>query len=1204
MWAGLGELGGALQKGLESVNVEAITDSIANIVAPLEEEDLEELDESVKRDRHENMTLTSLNGDITGSKEAFVEHEDKLGISSSERDSSMSDVNLDSSYETSPIKELSVQPKIQDEDDIQTQIQAPNQTRSHREAQQPIVFLGNPEFERRISVKYRDQIEDELVSSSGRVKELEVLLEHMSEQLKAVIEERDNLSYQIATSSVSDSTHEGDDKQPQGDPSDEVVHLQQRIKILEAECDETSQRILVTEKSLQEMRGENHTLKSDVSTLRGDIIELRVKNKDMEEEITGYKDELERLKNNMSSSDSSIKELQNELQDKMAQLDTMEKTNEILKKEVAATKTIIVDLEKEKNQLKESLTAALEKGQSRSVPSQEYVDALEKEKVSLEKRLDETINIERQTQQGLESRNEALSREIKEKESLEKCIDDMKSNLNAAKIEIKKGNEDRKALESNIESVKKDLLEKSEKLKEVESALNVANVLYSDTEKVTKEKIEGMKEEMKQVRMEAATKMASSDVTRKKLDVELSVCKTEIERLNVAIGEAQTEVQSVGQKVEDIQATKKKDAKIIALNTEMGNLRTELSSSQMLIVEIQGKLDMTSAKLKTVEGDLENSRKSSEAGEKKISELRTEIKVMNESMGRENDEKMAVLAKEKLDMEKSLKNNIVQVEKDFKAKIMEVERERALVEKTLQDLQQKHASELENIRKENEMELDQLNTRLTNLSSGAVAKFDAMKLSLETEMAQKLDEVNGEKTAATSRMENALSDLEMKKKEMGKLTGLFSSLENQLKQKDLELAQMKKSITVGEEERTKLANKEVECAELKVQVERVDSEAKALEELLQVATTARDEARLEAESAINRSQELEDIEMKLHAELNKSQAEIKKLNTVISQLRSARRTTKEDFDSLKSKLDVAVEKERVATESVNRLKEELLIASRREEELQERLQTATAEVALEESAVTRSATLESALDASERDKARIEKILYDKDCELEALRADVKLLNLDLERKSLENSNYIVAMENLEQEKVFAIRRADTALSQRLEEAAIKSKADADKLFSSFEIEKEELHNRVKEMEQLRQDEALLRRKAELEMRIERETMQKSVERAVEQMRAASDDVVDRALIANTLVMYFKRRRSVEILELLAKMLAFDEQQLVDVGLKVAPKNFITNFLTTILPPVEEEPDIGDKNNIAEVWLDFLLQETDSDNVGGDKSEA
>lgn len=67
-------------------------------------------------------------------------------------------------------------------------------------------------------------------------------------------------------------------------------------------------------------------------------------------------------------------------------------------------------------------------------------------------------------------------------------------------------------------------------------------------------------------------------------------------------------------------------------------------------------------------------------------------------------------------------------------------------------------------------------------------------------------------------------------------------------------------------------------------------------------------------------------------------------------------------------------------------------------------------------------------------------------------------------------------------------------------------------------------------------------------------------------------------------------------------MLSFSDQQFIDVGLKVAPNNFFTNLLNHIAPTPEEQErlaaekaqEAGGGSGVAELWLDFLLNETET----------
>jgi GRAB domain len=102
--------------------------------------------------------------------------------------------------------------------------------------------------------------------------------------------------------------------------------------------------------------------------------------------------------------------------------------------------------------------------------------------------------------------------------------------------------------------------------------------------------------------------------------------------------------------------------------------------------------------------------------------------------------------------------------------------------------------------------------------------------------------------------------------------------------------------------------------------------------------------------------------------------------------------------------------------------------------------------------------------------------------------------------------------------------------------------------------------------------------------------MQTTVETALKQLQNSREDVVDRTLVANLLVSYLSRRRPREVLQVLSKILNFNESQMVDVGLKVAPTNIVDSILRVMAPKVERIEIEGD--NLAELLVNFLIEES------------
>eukprot|EP01035_Chromulina_nebulosa_P017856 gene17856-23469_t len=74
---------------------------------------------------------------------------------------------------------------------------------------------------------------------------------------------------------------------------------------------------------------------------------------------------------------------------------------------------------------------------------------------------------------------------------------------------------------------------------------------------------------------------------------------------------------------------------------------------------------------------------------------------------------------------------------------------------------------------------------------------------------------------------------------------------------------------------------------------------------------------------------------------------------------------------------------------------------------------------------------------------------------------------------------------------------------------------------------------------------------------------------------------------------YFKRKRSIEVLDLISRVLNFNEDQKITVGLKPAPVNIISNIFKTIIGS-NPEPVQVDGDNLAELWVNYLLTESET----------
>lgn len=218
--------------------------------------------------------------------------------------------------------------------------------------------------------------------------------------------------------------------------------------------------------------------------------------------------------------------------------------------------------------------------------------------------------------------------------------------------------------------------------------------------------------------------------------------------------------------------------------------------------------------------------------------------------------------------------------------------------------------------------------------------------------------------------------------------------------------------------------------------------------------------------------------------------------------------------------------------------------------------------------------------------------LGDKNAEMEAAKADLIIVRQDLMLRDTENRNLQEAIGHLERERDLLASRTSAGLQGKTKEfeEELHTKIDhANEVWAAKLHAQEEV---VRLTEQKRQDEEILRRKAELEFTEEKRRMQRTLENALKQLENSQRDVVDRELITNLIVSYFKRNKSDDVLDLISKILTFTDEQKQVVGLVARPGAFIESIFSSIgvAPPAPPEVE-GD--NLAELWVNFLMSEAE-----------
>ena len=368
-------------------------------------------------------------------------------------------------------------------------------------------------------------------------------------------------------------------------------------------------------------------------------------------------------------------------------------------------------------------------------------------------------------------------------------------------------------------------------------------------------------------------------------------------------------------------------------------------------------------------------------------------------------------------------------------------------------------------------------------------------------------------------------------------------------------------------------------------------------------TISRDELIIERNEKENSHAQADQVEI-MQRQISEGQKQMTQLQVIISQLRQANKSKQEDAeivlkerDELRSEVD--------ALQHTSRQLKEVSHKAAREGENTASLSRKLAETEAREKEVVRKST-------DLRDKHNVlERTNFELTMYSETLQSDNLLLKQESERHSQELENLHSALQQLEREKehIRAKGGEDVVLRTKgLEQG------HADKLESTQKMWQEKMTKKESELRHLMQrveDESLLRRKAQLDLDAEKRGMQKTLENALQQLRNSQDNVVDRQLVANLIASYFKRGRDKDVMDLISKVLSFDDDQLVSVGLKVPSINPIGSFISKVGSIVRgsgEEQNSRHQtevegDNLADMWVNFLMAEAGVEEVDLEKPQ-
>jgi hypothetical protein len=222
--------------------------------------------------------------------------------------------------------------------------------------------------------------------------------------------------------------------------------------------------------------------------------------------------------------------------------------------------------------------------------------------------------------------------------------------------------------------------------------------------------------------------------------------------------------------------------------------------------------------------------------------------------------------------------------------------------------------------------------------------------------------------------------------------------------------------------------------------------------------------------------------------------------------------------------------------------------------------------------------------------AELDKAKYDLLEKQETMRSDTLLLQQELDQRRLETDNLHNTLQQVKREHVAWKGRSQDDVERKLDAQRKDHEAALLEFEASWRQKIGEQEELIRLGNQRCQDEALLRRKAEIDLNAEKRKMKKTLDDTLAQLRNSQADVVDRTLLANLLVSYFKRGRPLDVLQLISKVLSFSEEQEQAVGLKVPPINLIGTLYTTIVGAPPKPLDV-EGDNLAELWANFLEME-------------
>jgi len=339
-------------------------------------------------------------------------------------------------------------------------------------------------------------------------------------------------------------------------------------------------------------------------------------------------------------------------------------------------------------------------------------------------------------------------------------------------------------------------------------------------------------------------------------------------------------------------------------------------------------------------------------------------------------------------------------------------------------------------------------------------------------------------------------------------------------------------------------------------------------------------------------------------QLKQMEQEKAQLQLVITQLRTSKRSTREDTEAVVAERDDLLAKVASLQAAWTRDSQALVQYTQQAEHASEssgHLQYALQKVQSE----YREAQI--SLQLLQAHAQELEKNNYDLNALCGALQADMLLLQQEAERRLLEVSNLHKAMQQMQHEQGGGLQRGEQERAQLLALADERHEAELARERCAWEQQLAAEKEEVRQIRQRAEDESLLRRKAQLDLNAEKRSMQATLENTLSQLRNSADDAVDRQLVANLFVSYLRKGRPAEVLDLISKILGFTDSQMESVGLLAPKRHFISAIFSTLVGDAQEGQEALHTNShsgapagesLAELWVSFLEAEASQPGQG------